>query len=63
MGVGVRVSSFAPAVGDLEHVFLDLNRAGPPPAASAPDPAAPIEGPGEWPGDGPGEAIETEEGA
>ncbi|MDQ2660568.1 MAG: ABC transporter ATP-binding protein [Actinomycetota bacterium] len=45
VGVGVPVSSFAPAVGDLEHVFLDLNRAGPPPAASAPDPAAPIDGP------------------
>ena len=40
VGVGVPVSSFAPAVGDLEHVFLDLNRAGPPPAASGPDPAA-----------------------
>jgi len=44
VSVGVPVSSFAPAVGDLEHVFLDLNRAGPPPAASAPDPAAPIDG-------------------
>ncbi len=41
VGVGVPVSSFAPAVGDLEHVFLDLNRAGPP-AATAADPAAPI---------------------
>ncbi len=45
VGVGVPVSSFAPAVGDLEHVFLDLNRAGAPPAASTPDPAAPIDGP------------------
>ncbi len=43
VGVGVPVSTFAPAVGDLEHVFLDLNRNGPPPAASHPDPAAPIE--------------------
>ena len=23
---GVRISTFAPAVGDLEHAFLDLNR-------------------------------------
>lgn len=28
VALGVPVSSFAPAVGDLEHVFLDLNRAG-----------------------------------
>ncbi|MFE6967338.1 ABC transporter ATP-binding protein [Agromyces sp. NPDC057679] len=28
IGTGVPVSSFAPAVGDLEHVFHDLNRAG-----------------------------------
>ena len=28
VGVGVPVSSFAPAVGDLEHVFHDLNRQG-----------------------------------
>ena len=42
VGVGVPVSSFAPAVGDLEHVFHDLNRAGPPPAASDPDPASPF---------------------
>ena len=28
VGVGVPISSFAPAVGDLEHVFHDLNRQG-----------------------------------
>jgi ABC-type multidrug transport system ATPase subunit len=28
VGAGVPVSSFAPAVGDLEHVFLDLSRGG-----------------------------------
>ncbi|GAA1060825.1 ABC transporter ATP-binding protein [Agromyces bracchium] len=28
VGAGVPVSSFAPAVGDLEHVFLDLSRNG-----------------------------------
>lgn len=28
IGTGVPVSSFAPAVGDLEHVFHDLNRTG-----------------------------------
>ncbi|WP_353815750.1 ABC transporter ATP-binding protein [Agromyces sp. SYSU T00266] len=28
IGSGVPVSSFAPAVGDLEHVFLDLSRSG-----------------------------------
>lgn len=28
IGTGVPVSSFAPAVGDLEHVFLDLSRNG-----------------------------------
>lgn len=44
VGAGVPVSSFAPAVGDLEHVFHDLNRAGAPSAASHPDPAAPIDG-------------------
>lgn len=37
VGVGVPVSSFAPAVGDLEHVFLDLNRSGPA-RATAPAP-------------------------
>ncbi|RZS65664.1 ABC-type multidrug transport system ATPase subunit [Agromyces ramosus] len=42
VGVGVPVSSFAPAVGDLEHVFLDLNRAGPPPAAPGSDAATPF---------------------
>jgi ABC-2 type transport system ATP-binding protein len=26
VSAGVRISSFAPAVGDLEHTFLDLNR-------------------------------------
>ena len=34
---GVRISTFAPAVGDLEHAFLDLNR----PDLSAPTPSAP----------------------
>ena len=51
IGVGVPVSSFAPAVGDLEHVFLDLNRAGPPPAASGPEPAAALDVPAAAPAD------------
>ncbi|MEI5583153.1 MULTISPECIES: ABC transporter ATP-binding protein [unclassified Agromyces] len=32
VGAGVPISSFAPAVGDLEHVFLDLSRNGGSPA-------------------------------
>lgn len=60
VGVGVPVSSFAPAVGDLEHVFLDLNRAEPP-AASAPDPAAPIEHAAD-PAPGPGLGTEAATG-
>jgi ABC-2 type transport system ATP-binding protein len=43
VGVGVPISSFAPAVGDLEHVFHDLNRTEQPPAASDTD-AAPNQG-------------------
>jgi ABC-2 type transport system ATP-binding protein len=45
---GVAVSSFAPAVGELEHTFLDLNRAGP----SGPDPS-PSASPGANPGANP----------
>ena len=46
VGQGLRVSVFAPAVGDLEHAFLDLSRGDlrrhdPDPGGSAP-PAAPI---------------------
>ena len=43
---GTRISTFAPAVGDLEHAFLDLNRAdAPAPTFAAPDPISNLGGP------------------
>ncbi len=41
VGAGVRVSTFAPSVGDLEHTFLDLSRAVKDPPSSTATPATP----------------------
>lgn len=44
---GVAISSFGPAVGEMEHTFLDLNRASPPGGASTSASASAFETSGE----------------